>query len=383
MTQRNICSVLVNRANYGRVKSVLRAIQAHPKLNLQLVVGSSMLLPRFGDAAGVVAADGFEIDARVNMVIEGQTPGTMAASTGLGIIEISTVFDNLKPDVVLVVADRYDAMAAALTASYMNITLAHLQGGEITGSVDESVRHAITRLAHLHFPATALSAERLIRMGEAAETVFQVGCPAMDLAREALSHRDGLERAVNRGYPNPFDLDGDYLLVLQHPVTTEYESAGRQMAETLHALRSLEMPAILLTPNVDAGGGEMERIISGFCGEHLGGFVRLFRNFSPENYIRLLAGAACIVGNSSSAIREGAFLGTPAVNIGNRQSGREQGANVVNVPHDRQEIAAAVRRQIARGRYPADALYGDGRAGERIAEILATAKLDIQKRLRL
>ena len=171
------------------------------------------------------------------------------------------------------------------------------------------------------------------------------------------------------------------LMVLQHPVTTEYEQAGVQIAETLHAVQELALPAIFLMPNVDAGGGEIEREISAFREKTDPRTVRFYRNFSPENYVRLLAGASCIVGNSSSALREGAFLGTPAVNIGNRQGGREQGPNVVNAAYDRREIVDAVRRQLANGRYPGETIYGDGYASRKIADILATVEFRLQKRL--
>jgi UDP-hydrolysing UDP-N-acetyl-D-glucosamine 2-epimerase len=378
---RTVCVVLVNRANYARVKSVLRAVDDHPDLRLRIVGGSSLLLERFGNAAEGVAADGFAIDARVNFVVEGQTPATMAVGAGLGIVELATVFENMAPDVVLVVADRYDALSAAVAAAYMNIPLAHLQGGEITGSIDESVRHAITRLAHLHFPATERSAERLIRMGEDPETVHCVGCPSIDVAVAALRTRDGLVRAVNRGYADPFDLERPYLLVLQHPVTTRCESAGDQMAETLAAVETLKMPTLLLTPNVDAGGRDMAEAVSRERSAGRLAHVRMFSHFSPENYVRLMAGAACCVGNSSSAIREGAFLGTPAVSIGDRQTGRERGENVLAVDYDRDAIAAAVREQIRRGRYPGQTLYGDGTAGRKIADILASTEFRLRKRL--
>lgn len=380
---RTVCVVLVNRANYARIQSVLRAVDAHPALRLQIVAGSSMLLERFGKAADGVAADGFRIDARVNFVVEGQTPATMAVGTGLGIVELATVFENLAPDAVLVVADRYDALSAAVAAAYMNIPLAHLQGGEITGSIDESVRHAITRLAHLHFPATERSAERLVRMGEDPETVHLAGCPSIDLAAEALRTRDGLVRAVNAGHAEPFDLDRPYLLVLQHPVTTRFEQAGAQMVETLAAVETLALPTLLLTPNVDAGGQAMAEAVADFRRSGRLGHVRIFSHFSPENYIRLMAGAACCVGNSSSAIREGAFLGAPAVTVGDRQAGRERGANVLAVDYDRDAIVSAVREQIRRGRYPGRTLYGDGKAGRRIADILATTEFRLRKRLML
>jgi len=379
MKKRKICVVVINRANYGRVKSVLQAIKEHPQLELQLVVGSSMLLPRFGEAANNVQADGFEINARVNFVVEGQTPTTMAISTGLGIIELATVFENLAPDVVFVIADRYDAMSAAVAATYMNIPVAHLQGGEVSGSIDESVRHAITRLAHLHFASTKLSSERLIKMGEPPLTVYHVGCPSIDLVNEAL--RSPLNSSPANGL-NHVDLNQPFLLVLQHPVTTEHESAAAQIETTLQAILELNMQTIMLMPNVDAGGQQMAQVIESFR-QTTPDFVHFFKNFVPEDYVRILAGTACIVGNSSSALREGSFLGTPAVCIGNRQAGRQRCSNVIDAGYSSAEIVAAVRQQLTHGRYESQTVYGDGNANRRIAEILATTNFELQKKLHL
>ncbi|GAK58248.1 UDP-N-acetylglucosamine 2-epimerase [Candidatus Vecturithrix granuli] len=386
METRKICVIVINRANYGRVKSVLHAIQEHPGLELQLVVGSSMLLPCFGEAVNIVQEDGFPIHARVNFVVEGQTPATMAISAGLGIIELATVFENLQPDMVFVIADRYDALSAAVAAAYMNIPVAHLQGGEVSGSIDESVRHAITRLAHLHFPATQLSAERLIKMGEPPETVYHVGCPSLDLAHKAL-HIPLTTLPLNgTGHgqcQRVFNLTQPYLLVAQHPVTTEQQAAASQIKCTLHALLELQMPTILLKPNVDAGGRAMAQQIEAFCQFYRPEFLYLFTNFAPEDYIRILSGSACFIGNSSSALREGSFLGTPVVCVGNRQAGRERSPNVIDVEYDCDEIVAAVRKQLAHGRYERDLMYGDGHASQRIVDILATAKINLQKTLSL
>ena len=182
--KRKICVVVASRANYGRIKSVLKAIDEHPQLQLQLVVSASALLERFGKVVNIIERDGFKIEAKVYIVIEGETPTTMAKSTGLAIVELSTIFENLKPDIVLTVADRYETMATAIAASYMNIPLAHTQGGEVTGSIDESVRHAVTKLAHVHFPSTELSRQRLIKMGEAPENVYLTGCPSLDIIND-------------------------------------------------------------------------------------------------------------------------------------------------------------------------------------------------------
>ncbi len=382
MAKRKICVVLANRANYGRAKPVLKAIKEHPLLELQLVVGSSMLLPRFGEAINVVQTDGFEVNARVNFVLEGQTPTTMAISTGLGIIELATVFENLTPDVLFVIADRYDVLSAAVAATYMNIPVAHLQGGEVSGSIDESVRHAITRLAHLHFPATELSAKRLIKMGEAPDTVHLVGCPSIDLVLETIHHPNGAEKVTNH-IGNGFNLKQPYLLVVQHPVTTEYEAAAAQIKTTLQALYKLRMQTLMLTPNVDAGNNEMTTTICDFEQRHKLDFVHFSHNFTPEHYTYLLANTACIIGNSSSALREGSFLGTPAVNIGNRQAGRERGSNVMDVSYDCDKILSAVHRQLAHGCYKSQTIYGVGQTGQQVAQILATSNFRLQKRLHL
>jgi UDP-hydrolysing UDP-N-acetyl-D-glucosamine 2-epimerase len=184
MARRKVCVVVNSRANYGRIKSVLNAIKDHPALDLQLIAGASALLWRFGNVAQQIHKDGFNIDVVVYSIVEGENPTTMAKSTGMGIMELATQFENLRPHVVITVADRFETMATAIAASYMNIPLAHTQGGEVTGSIDESVRHAITKLAHIHFPATKKAKDNIIRMGEDPETVFLTGCPAIDIVAD-------------------------------------------------------------------------------------------------------------------------------------------------------------------------------------------------------
>ena len=179
--KRKICVVVHSRANYGRIKSVMRAINNHSDLELQLLVGSSALLYRFGSVIDIIRGDGFKENAVVHSILEGETPTTMAKSTGMAITELATHFENLKPDIVVTVADRFETLSTAVAASYMNIALAHSQGGEVTGSIDESVRHAITKLAHIHFPATKRAKDYLLRMGEEKESVHLTGCPAIDL----------------------------------------------------------------------------------------------------------------------------------------------------------------------------------------------------------
>lgn len=380
-TRRKICIVVHSRANYGRIKSALHAVSNHPELELQLVLGASALLQRFGNVREVIENDGFKPSATVYTIVEGETPTTMAKSTGMAIMELATLFENLKPDIVVTVADRFETMATAVAASYMNICLAHTQGGEVTGSIDESVRHAITKLAHLHFPATSAAAERLVRMGEAPDTVHLTGCPAMDIVADLdLSlPADLFERY--KGVGAPLDQSKPYIVVLQHPVTTEYGQGFAQINETLRAVMALDMQTVWLWPNIDAGSDDVSKGLRVFREKHNPPNIHFYRNFSPEDYARLIKNCVCLIGNSSSAIREGAFLGIPAVNVGTRQNGREHGPNVIHAPYEAGAIAGAARWQIQHGPYAPSHMFGDGRAGERIADVLAGTEIRIQKRL--
>jgi len=378
---KKVCIVVNSRANYGRIKSVLDSVKNHPKLELQLIVGASALLYRFGNVVDIIKRDGFKPNATLYSIIEGETPTTMAKSTGLAIMELSTLFENLKPDIVLTVADRFETMATAVAASYMNIPLAHTQGGEVTGSIDESVRHAITKLSHLHFPATERSAQNIIKMGEEPSSVFLTGCPAIDiisnidlsLPENIFDMYGGVGHKINPSEP--------YIVVIQHPVTTEYGKGFDQINETLKAIHSLDIQAIWLWPNVDAGSDDVSKGLRVYREKYLSSKIHFFRNFAVEDYARLINNSYCIVGNSSSAIREGSFLGIPAVNIGTRQKGREMGPNIINVDYNHNLIKEAIEKQITHGKYKKSNLYGDGKAGERIANILATAKINIQKKL--
>ncbi len=378
---RKVCVVVNSRANYGRVKSVMRAVVKHPKLKLQLLVGASALLHRFGSVVEVIRADGFEPTAVVHSIVEGETPTTMAKSTGLGIFELASQFENIKPDVVLTVADRFETIATAIAASYMNIPVAHTQGGEVTGSIDESVRHAVTKLAHMHFPSSQRAYDFLIRMGEDPETVHLTGCPAMDVVADSdLSLPPDLFKRY-AGVGADIDPNKPYLVVLQHPVTTEYGRGFAQIGQTLEAISRIGMQAAWLWPNVDAGSDDISKGLRVFREHHNPDYLHFYRNFSPEDYVRLLDNCACLVGNSSSGLREGAFMGVPCVNIGTRQQGRERAENVVDVGYDASAIEAAIRKQLKHGKYPQSKLFGDGTAGQQIADILATAEFRIQKML--
>jgi len=380
---RKICVVITARPSYSRIRTALKAIDSHPNLELQLVVAASALLDRYGSVDRYIERDGFAIAARVYMVLEGENLAAMAKTTGLGLLELATAFHNLKPDMVVTVADRYETLATAVAAAYMNIPLAHVQGGEVTGSIDEKVRHAVTKLADLHLVSTQKAAERVIRMGEDPATVFVTGCPSVDLASEILADPrltfDPIERYGGVG--PQVDVSSGYLVVMQHPVTTEYELARQQVWETLMVARDSRMPTLWFWPNVDAGSDGTSSGIRAFRELEEPDNIHFFKNMPPTDFLRLLYNCRCLVGNSSVGIRECSYLGVPVVNIGSRQAGRDRGQNVLDVRYDRHEIAAALRYHMNNGRYPLDPLYGDGHAGERIGHLLAERPLQIEKML--
>jgi len=380
---RKVCVVVTARPSYSRIKSALTAISGHPDLELQLVVGGSALLHNYGNVSQDMKDDGFDIAARVYMVVEGENLITTAKTTGVALVELATLLDTLKPDVVVTVADRYETLATAIAASYMNIPVAHVQGGEVTGSIDEKVRHAVTKLSNLHFVSTDRAAERVIRMGEDPDTVFVTGCPSIDLATAVLKRPqlDFDPFTQYGGVGATFPLSDGYLVVLQHPVTTEYEKAWEQVSETLWAVHESGLPAFWFWPNVDAGSDGTSKGIRVFRETEPSSRIHFYRNMRSEDFLRLIFNTRCVVGNSSVGIRECAFLGVPVVNIGSRQAGRERGSNVIDVGHDRTSIQTAIHRQSEHGRYPPSHLYGDGTAGQRIAELLACRELTFEKRL--
>ena len=377
--KKKICIVVNNRANYARIKTVLKSVQNHKGLELKLVVGASALLDKFGELTKIIKKDRFKISAKLFSIIEGENLTTMAKSTGLGIIELSTIFENIKPDIVLTVADRFETMATAIAASYMNIPLAHTQGGEVTGSIDESVRHAITKLSHIHFPSSIKSYQNLIRLGEDRKNIFLVGCPAMDLAVGVKKDYKILKNY--HGVGSKINLKKPYVIVLQHPVTTEYEDAKYQIEQTLKAIIKIDMQTIWLWPNVDAGSDEISKTIRIYREKNLLKNVRFYKNFTPEDFLKIFINCRCIIGNSSSAIREGSFLGVPAVNIGNRQNGREHGKNIMHCNYNQNQIYKSIKKQIKKERFKPQKIFGSGNAGKTIANILYKVKPNIKKKL--
>ena len=378
---RKIAVVTGTRAEYGILKPVLKAIKACPRLDLVLMVTGMHLSKEFGYTIKEIRKDGFKIDAKVEMLYTEDTGAAMAKSIGKCIQKMTEMLERIKPDFIVLLGDRAEMLAGAVAASYMGIPIAHLHGGEVSGSVDDSVRHAITKLAHIHFPATQESANRIIKMGEDPSKIFIVGAPSLDTIlnekppeRAELSKRYGL------------DLAKPILLVLQHPVVTEADEAARQIKETLDAIVELKHQTILIYPNADAGGRRMIKVIKKY---EKYPFIKSFKSIPYTDYLGLMKVVSVMIGNSSSGIIEAPSFHLPVVSIGTRQKGRERSTNVIDVGYDRGEIVKAVKKALCDRKFRAKVKkcknpYGDGKASQRIVKVLSkieiTPKL-LQKRI--
>lgn len=381
MTKRKICVVITARPSYARVKTALQAIKDHPKLELQLVLAGSALLDRYGSAVKVIEKDGFEVTEKIYNILEGETPTTMAKTTGIAIMELATTFANLKPDIVVTIADRFETIATSIAASYQNIPLAHIQGGEVTGNIDEKVRHANTKLADIHLVASEDARQRVLKMGEEDSMVINTGCPSIDIAREVLEKPElDFDPLIKYGgVGGEINWRDGYLVVMQHPVTTEFEKSREHITATLEAIYELNIPTFWFWPNVDAGSDGTSKGIRVFREKYKFSHIHFFKNMEPQDFLRLIKNSKCLIGNSSVGIRESAFLGIPVVNIGTRQNRRQRAKSVIDCGYEKQEIKDAIEKHLSNGHYESEFIYGDGNAGKKIADTLATCELRFHK----
>jgi len=380
MMVRKVCIVLTTRGNYAKMKSTIREIDADPRLKLQLVVAGGILLDRYGEYCTHIENDGFTIAERVRFLVDGDSSESMAMSAGLATLNLSQTFARLRPDIVLVIADRYESLSVAHAAMCMNINIAHLEGGEISGSIDERIRHAITKLSHLHFPASHEAAERIKNMGESKDSIITTGTPSLDLISE-LDFADTrlLKEFLDvHGFGDEIDIGDDYLVVSQHSVVTESTDSIDQMSATLNAITKIQMPVVWILPNMDVGESSAAAVLST---KNSNLKVRKIVSIPMELYALLLKNSQCLVGNSSSGIRECAYLGVPVVNIGTRQNGRKRGANVLDVSYEQSAIEVAINMQLKKGSFRKETLYGDGSAGKKIVAALASFPFSLDKRM--
>ncbi len=371
MTRRKILYVTGTRADFGLMASTLQAIAAHPVLELQIVVTGMHLSPTYGLTVREIEALGLPVSARVPVNVEARTPLAMSEGVGEMVVGLSRALADLRPDLVMVIGDRGEMLAAAIAALHLAIPVLHLHGGERSGTIDEPVRHAITKLSHWHFVATEASRERVVRMGERPDHVWITGAPSLDgLAALAATPRAEVLRALQ--LPEA----ARYVLVLFHPVVQEIRDMHAQtlqLAQALHDALPAGTHVVWLSPNSDAGSSEILQALDD--ADHSLTVHRIAHLPRPQ-FVAALKHAEALVGNSSAGIIEAASLGTPVVNIGTRQRDRERNANTRDCEGDRASIATALREMLAHGPFAPHNRYGDGHAGQRIVHLLATLPIE-------
>ncbi len=380
-SRRKICFPVMSRVHYARQKKLLDLLNKNSRMELQLVVGGSVLLDKYGERfLPAMRNDGFVINETLFNVVEGGNHVTMAKTAGLTALEFANSLYKLDPDIVLIRGDRFEQLALAMVAAYLNKIIVHIEGGDVTGTIDESVRHAITKLSHIHFVTNEDSRKRVIRMGENPRHVFNVGSLDTEFAASVDKDLDG--RGVNKsGMGAAIDAKKPFLMVMQHPVTTE-KNNRRNIELTLKAVDEIGMPSVIFWPNSDAGTNEIAKGIRIYRehGKLTNKKIRFITDLAPEDFIALLRRASVLVGNSSAGIKEASYLGVPVVNIGTRQANRLRGQNVVDVGYDKNQIKRAVQKQLAHGSYPQSNLYYKPNTSKKIVEILSKVKLKSQKK---
>lgn len=370
--KRRLVVAITARPSYSRIRSALEVLRGSNEVSIQVICSGSALLDRYGRVVDMIRDDGFDVAEELYTFVEGNEPLNMALTTANTIQHTAMVLRRLSPTWVMSIADRYETLGTAVGAAYLGIPLIHVQGGEITGNIDEKVRHAVSKLADVHLVSTPLAAHRLTRMGETPSSVHVTGCPSIDLAREALEiPLNQVQAAIDEyGVGTHIDLRRNFIVVLQHPETDSFDKSYSRMRATLEAVAEVGMQALVFWPNVDAGSDATSKAIRVFREQGKFPNVHYIKNLEGRIFLRLLRQAQCLVGNSSVGIRESAFIGTPVVNLGDRQFGRERCSNVLNADWQRDEILEAIQRQLSVGRYSSSNLYGDGYAGQRIADVV-------------
>ena len=379
---KKICCVITARPSYSRIKTALQAINNNPDCRLYILLTSSALLDKFGAIDNIIEKDNLKISKKIFNVIEGGNLSTSVKTTSLAMSELSSAFDEIKPDFVITIADRYETLATAVTAAFMNISLVHIQGGEITGSIDEKVRHAVTKLSDYHFVSNKDSHKRLIKMGEVKKNVYITGCPSIDIAKQIRDSQTSInDLDLTLGVGAEIDLDEEYLVVMQHTVTYEHEDADKIISETLNAVRLIDKQVVWFWPNIDTGSDRISKTLRVYRENNPESKIRFIRNLPPEKFLTLIKHSLCLIGNSSVGIRESSMLGVPVVNIGSRQKDRLRGKNVIDVKYKSSQIKSAIEKQIKNGKYKSENIYGDGLSGIKISKLFSKLKPVSEKRI--
>jgi len=368
--KRKILFVTGSRGEYGYIRPLLRLIQNDKDIEFEILVTNMHLLSEFGNSLEEFNKDGLPVHYKVYNTLDGYNTVTMPKSLGIFLIQIPEILERSKPSIVLISGDRGEQLMAAVAAAHMNIPVAHIQAGEVSGNIDGNIRHAITKIAHIHFASNQDAYDRVKRLGEEEFRIFNTGAPLVDelVDPEFTDSEIFLKYTINQNKP--------IFLVVQHPVTEEYDFADKQMEETLKAVNEFDAEVILILPNSDAGNKELNKIINKYKTPN----YHIFRNLPRADYASFMKYCNIMIGNSSSGIMEAPSFKIPVVNIGRRQIGRQQDENVINVLHDARQIALAIKQALSpkfKEKFKnCKNLYGDGKSSQRILDILKNIKID-------
>lgn len=371
MKKRTITVTTGTRAEFGIIRPILKEIHESKKLKLILIVTGSHLSHFHGMSISEIKKEGFQIYKIIKLLPKEDSNYEMAVNVGKTVIEFSKIFKKIKPDINLVLGDRDEMLASTISAYHMNIPQAHIHGGDKSkGGIDEYNRHAITKMSNIHFAATKKSYARIITMGENSKHVFLTGSPSVDqLVKSNISSKTKLEQKIG------VKLNGNELILLQHPVTTETELSKKQIHETLKAIAKLGLTTIAIAPNSDAGYKKIYEELYNFSKKHY--FFHFFKNLKRSDFLGLLKYGGVLIGNSSSGMIESGYFGIPVINLGIRQDKRERGKNVIDVPNFNSNlIYKALKKTINHKRYPLTSIYGKGNASKKIVHILEKISLD-------
>jgi len=365
-----ILTLVERRADYSRIRPILKEMYKDYSFEVYLVVTGACLLDLHGKDVDYIKEDGFIINAEIPMFTKGErnTNASMVKALAKVLSSMTDEIEKFKPDLVLTGFDIGANLATTIAAAHMNIPVAHIQGGEITGTIDESIRHAMSKFAHIHFPATEDAKNRLIRLGENPEYIFNVGCPSIDtIVQTPKVHKEILEKKFNIDFSKPT------ILLIQHPVTTESDESKKQILNTINAVKELNIQALVALPNNDAGSSEI-------IDEIKNSGLSWYPSLSTNEFVNVYRNIGAIVGNSSSGIHESPTFGIPAVNIGSRQQGRERASNVIDVSYEKESIKAGIEKALFDVEYRESVNnisnpYGDGKSAKKIVELLKTVNL--------
>jgi len=363
---RKICYISGTRADFGLMKQTLKLIDQDDELDLKIIVTGMHLLKKYGETYQEILELGLKVIGKVKVLLSGESAGDMTIALGTQIIEFTKILEKEKPDILLLLGDRGEMLAGAIVSLNLNIPIVHIHGGELSGSIDESIRHAISKISHYHFTSTELSRERLIKMGEEANNIFTVGAPGLDeIKKTKLIKREDLRKK--------FNINSSYILFLFHPVVQEYKSIKKQLVIIMEALLFHNVQILALMPNADTGGNIISSILEEYNEKNN---LKILVHLPRLEFLSLLSEADLFIGNSSSGIIEAASLGTPVINLGNRQNLRERNANVTDVKIEKLQIIEGVNKVMSSNKSSFDNVYGDGESSQRIIKLLKSLSVD-------